>query len=200
MTSSPTTKFQCALPFALLPISPSLSALHAYRARSLNPQDFNSSMHCLQCGSYLLAFDGSLELHRPRKRRKIADKKSNALKCTCHRCGFVSYTSIDRKETGKHFPKFSEPTTGHKLSLIPPESYPASPSNRKLEEDAIPSSSRSSPVEHSTQRSIPTLHTNPKKKSMLHEMLVRNREKEVGKMKTQNTVSQSGLAAFLSAL
>jgi len=201
MTSSATTKFQSALPLALLSISPSLSALHASRARSLNPENFDSSppMYCLQCGSYLLASDGSLELYRPRKRRKIAKKKSNSLKCTCHRCGFISYTSIDRKES-------VEPTTGGKLSLIPPESYTSSPSHPKPGERPLPSSSRSStsanssPVKHSTPLGTPALHIKPKKKTMLHEMLVHNRKKEIGRTKTQQSTSQSGLAAFLSSL
>ncbi|OJA19000.1 hypothetical protein AZE42_00340 [Rhizopogon vesiculosus] len=194
MTSSPTAKFQSALPFALLPISPSLSALHASRARSLNPNDFDSSIpiYCLQCGSYLLS-DGSLELYRPRKRRKIANKKSNSIKCTCHRCGFISYTSIDWSGPSGHFPKLSEPTSGDKLT---PEAYPL---HHKPEEHAAPSVSRSSTPESSSPVK-PTLYTKPKKKTMLHEMLVRNREKEVGRTKTQQNTSQNGLAAFLSSL
>jgi len=184
MTSSATTKFQSALPFALLPISPSLSALHASRAHSLNPQDFDSSLHCSQCGSYLL--DSSLELHRPRKRRKT-EKKSNTLKRNCHRCGFISYTSIGRREA------VTQPMTGHR----PPIPHTSSPSNRKPDDDATAPLSRSSPADHSKQQSAPTMHT---KKTMLHKMLVHNRQQEVGRMKTQQAISQSGLAAFLSSL
>jgi hypothetical protein len=194
MSSSATTKFQSALPFALLPISPSLSALHASRARSLNPQEFDPSppIHCLQCGSYLLASDGSLELNRSRKRRKITDKKLNSIKHTCHRCGFISYTL--REAVGR-FPKLSEPTSGDKLS-------PSFAPDHKPEDHVTPPSPRSStpassfPVEHSLRRSTPK----PKKKTMLHEMLVRNRETEVGRTKLQQKTPQSGLAAFLSSL
>ncbi|KAG1815474.1 uncharacterized protein BJ212DRAFT_1481253 [Suillus subaureus] len=184
MASPVTTKFQAALPFALLSISPSLAALHASRARSLYPEEFDSSSttNCLRCGSYLLAADGSIELRRPR-RRKVADKKLNAIKITCHRCGFISYTSFDRRET---FPQ-SKPTTGAQLSLpslVPPVSV-SSQSEHKPKEESIPSSSRSSvpvgssPVTHSTRGTTPNLHTKPKKKTTaLQEMLARNREKE----------------------
>ncbi|KAG2156120.1 hypothetical protein DEU56DRAFT_221048 [Suillus clintonianus] len=206
MTSAVTTKFQTALPFALLSVSPGLSALHASRARSLYPEEFDpsSTTYCLRCGSYLLAADGSLELHRPRKRRKVTCNKSNALKITCHRCGFVSYTSFDRRET---FSKL-EPTTGAKLSLpspIPAESV-SSRSDLKSEEERTPSSSRSSvPVDlstvaHSTRGSTSVPHARPKKKTVLQEMLARNREKEAVRTKSQQKPPPSGLASFLSIL
>jgi len=191
-SDSATTKFQSALPVSLLSISPSLSALHAYRARTLNPDEFDSSspMYCLQCGSYLLAVNGSLELHRPRRRRKTTDNKSNTLKSTCHRCGFISYTSF---EASRHIPK---PTAD-----IP------SISDHKPEEEKIPSSSRSSapvasssPVANSTRGNTPVLHPKPKKKTILQEMLTRNRQEEAGRMKSQKKASQSGLASFLSSL
>ncbi|KAG1755632.1 hypothetical protein EDB19DRAFT_1662276 [Suillus lakei] len=202
MTSAVTTKFQTALPFVLLSISPSLSALHASRARSLYPEEFGSASatYCLRCGSYLLAANGSLELRRPKKRRKVADKKSNSLKITCHHCGFISYTSIVRREAFK-----PEHTTGDKLSLpstISAESVP-SRSDRKLEEERILSSPRSSvPVDSSpAARGItPALPTKPKKKTVLQEMLARNREKEAVRKKSQQPPPPSGLASFLSSL
>ncbi|KAG1752730.1 uncharacterized protein EDB91DRAFT_532914 [Suillus paluster] len=203
MASAVTTKFQTALPFALLSISPSLSALHASRARSLYPGEFDSSSatYCLRCGSYLLAADGSLELRRPRRRRKVADKKSNALKITCHRCGFISYSSIDRREASRQLPK-SEPTTGDKI--LPPSPIPSeSILDRKQENERITSSSRSSvsvgssPMAHPTRGSTPVL---PKKKTILQEMLARNREKEAVRTKSQQKPSQNGLASFLSSL
>ncbi|KAG1783272.1 hypothetical protein EV702DRAFT_959101 [Suillus placidus] len=204
MASAVTTRFQTALPFALLSISPSLAALHASRARSLYPEGFDSSSttNCLRCGSYLLAADGSVELCRPRKRRKVADKKSNAIKITCHRCGFISYTSFDRRET---FPK-SKPTTGDKLLLPSPSMSVSSQSERKPKEELIPSSSRSSvpavssPAAHSTRGTTPNLHTKPKKKTVLQEMLARNREKEAVRTKSQEKPPPSGLASFLSSL
>ncbi|KAG0709698.1 hypothetical protein DFH29DRAFT_10944 [Suillus ampliporus] len=206
MASAVTTNFQTALPFALLSISPSLSALHAARTRSLYPEEFDSSsaMYCLRCSSYLLAPNGSLELHRPRKRRKAADKKSNTLKITCHRCGSISYSSIDRREGFRQFPK-SEPTTGDKI--LPPSPISSeSISDRKPEDERIPSSSRSSlsvcssPVTQSSRGNTPVLHTKPKKKTILQEMLVRNREKEAVRTKSQQNPSQNGLASFLSSL
>lgn len=207
MTSTVTTKFQTALPFALLSISPSLASLHASRARSLYPEesDSSSAMNCLRCGSYLFAADGSVELRRPRKRRKVADKKSNAIKTTCHRCGFISYTSFDKRET---FPR-SKPATGAELSF--PSSVLSVPvssqSERKPKNELIPSSSRSSvpvglsPVAHLTRGTTPDLHTKPKKKTtVLQEMLARNREKEAVRAKSQQKSPPSGLASFLSSL
>lgn len=206
MASAVTTKFQTALPFALLSISPSLAALHASRARSLYPAEFDSSSitNCLQCGSYLLAADGSVELRRPRKRRKVADKKSNTIKTTCHRCGFVSHTPLDRRET---FPQ-SKPTTASALLPSPvPSVSVSSRSERKPKEELIPPSSRSpvpvssSHVAHSTRGTTPELHTKPKKKTtILQEMLARNREKEASMTKSQQKPPFSGLASFLGSL
>jgi hypothetical protein len=203
-----TTKFQTALPFALLPISPSLAALHASRARSLCPEEFDSSSatNCLRCGSYLLAADGSVELRTPRKRRKVTDKKSNTIKITCHRCGFISYSSFDKRET---FPQ-SKPSTIGAQTLLPspvPSVSILSRSRHKPKEDSISSSSRSSvPVGSSSmgqprRGTTPNLHTKPKKKStVLQEMLARNREKEAVRTKSQQNLPSSGLASFLSSL
>ncbi|KAG1866555.1 hypothetical protein DFJ58DRAFT_862470 [Suillus subalutaceus] len=207
MASPVTTKFQTALPFALLSISPGLAALHASRVRSLYPDEFDSSSatNCLRCGSYLLAADGSIELRRPKKRRKVADKKLNAIKITCHRCCFISYTSFDRRET---FPQ-SKPTTGAQLSLPSPVPLVSvsSRSEHKPKEELIPSSSRfsvpvgSSPVAHSTRGTTPNLHTKPKKKTTaLQEMLARNREKEAARTQSQQKPPPSGLASFLNSL
>ncbi|KAG2141759.1 uncharacterized protein EDB93DRAFT_623485, partial [Suillus bovinus] len=202
-----TTKFQTALPFALLPISPSLAALHASRARSLYPEESDSlsTMNCMRCGSYLLAAGGSVELRRPRKRRKVADKKSNAVKITCHRCGFISYTSVDRREASPQ----SKLTTEAELSLPSPiPSVPVScQSERKPKNDLVPSLSRSSApvglssVAHLTRGTASDLHTKPKKKTtVLQEMLARNREKEAEKTKSQQKLPPNGLASFLSSL
>ncbi|KAG2077357.1 hypothetical protein BDR04DRAFT_1227186 [Suillus decipiens] len=197
-----TTKFQTALPFALLSISPSLAALHASRARSLYPEEFDSSSatNCLRCGSYLLAADGSVELCRPRKRRKITDKNSNAIKITCHRCGFVSYTSFDRRET---FPQSKAAPEAELSSPVPSLSV----SERKLKEELTPSSSRPckpvglSHVAHSTRGTTLDPHTKPKKKTtVLQEMLARNREKEAVRTKSQQKPPPSGLISFLSSL
>ncbi|KAG2042369.1 hypothetical protein BDR03DRAFT_1088825 [Suillus americanus] len=202
-----TTKFQTALPFALLSISPGLAALHASRVRSLYPEEFDSSSatNCLRCSSYLLATDGSIELRRPRKRRKVADEKLNAIKITCHRCGFISYTSFDRRDTSSQ----SKPTTGAQLSLpsLIPSVSVSSRSDHKPKEELIPSSScssvsvGSSPAAHSTRGTILNPHTKPKKKTTaLQEMLVRNREKEAARTKSQQKPPPSGLASFLSSL
>jgi hypothetical protein len=205
MASAITTRFQTALPFALLSISPSLAALHASRARSLYPAEFDSSSitNCLRCGSYLLAADGSVELRRARKRRKVSDKKSNTIKTTCHRCGFISYTSFDRRET---FPQ-SKPTTAAELPSPVPSVSVSSRSERKPKEELIPPSSRSyvpvssSHVAHSTRGTTPNPHTKPKKKTtILQEMLARSREKEASRSKSQQNPPLSGLASFLGSL
>lgn len=206
MASAVTTKFQTALPFALLSISPSLAALHASRARSLYPVELDSSSitNCLQCGSYLLAADGSVELRRPRKRRKVADKKSNSIKTTCHHCGFVSYTSFDRRET---FPQSKPTTAAALLSSSVPSVSVSSRSERKPKEELIPASSRSSMpvssshVAHLTRGTTPDRHTKPQKKTtILQEMLARSREKEASRTKSQQKPPLSGLASFLGSL
>jgi hypothetical protein len=82
------SKFQQTLPFALLPISPALAALHASRARLLYPENTSSNVtHCIHCGTYLLHGDGNIRLFR--------HKQARFLQRSCNTCGWSSQVSLE---------------------------------------------------------------------------------------------------------
>lgn len=211
-----TTKYQLSLPFALLAASPSLAALHATRARILNPTEstFLDATHCLKCGSYLLNADGKVTIERPRKRRKGVAKGDKAitsvLKRTCGVCGFRDDVPVDRGNASL-FPKIKKGAT----PSLPTESSQLFEFTTKAlgnpNFDRPSSQPRSSSVASSTHPA-PTLPLHPpqplpparsknrsKKKSGLQDMLLRNKEREE-KERLKENHGQGGLAAFLSGL
>ncbi|KAJ7507879.1 hypothetical protein B0H11DRAFT_2185423 [Mycena galericulata] len=76
-----TAKFQHALPYALLSISPSLSALHSVRVKA-------SSNACHQCGCALHRGESTV--------RSIRSNGSRAVQTTCLVCGWVQTLPIPR--------------------------------------------------------------------------------------------------------
>lgn len=80
----PTCKFQHALPYAALRVSPSLAALYTSGAQSTSHSD-----SCSKCGSYLLHGNATIRVIRLRKPRK------RVLQRRCHACGCNNELHID---------------------------------------------------------------------------------------------------------
>jgi hypothetical protein len=77
---SPTSKFQRALPYIVLPVSPQLAALYASRVPSPDS--------CSKCGSYLLNGNATIRVIRLSTTKK-------ALRRTCHACGCMNDLPIE---------------------------------------------------------------------------------------------------------
>lgn len=92
-----TSKFRAQLPLAIHPVSPTLAALHATRARLLHhpgpDTDVLKDTNCTKCGAYLL--DGTGSIRTVRKTRKSRTKKGpktsqpyvRVLRRSCGMCG-----------------------------------------------------------------------------------------------------------------
>ncbi|KDR83685.1 hypothetical protein GALMADRAFT_133107 [Galerina marginata CBS 339.88] len=177
-----TFKFQQALPFALLPVSTQLAALHTARTPS---QSFPYS--CSRCGSELTT---STRV----KRSGHNTHPLRSISATCYACGGVSSILVDRGNA-TNFP------ARRKLDSR------AIPLQHMLQEPVTPllSPSREGPADRPTSAKSPTerlmqgAQFKSKKKSGLQEMLQRNREQEKKRTKAEDK-KPAGLSAFLSTL
>ncbi|KAF8165291.1 hypothetical protein B0H34DRAFT_231992 [Crassisporium funariophilum] len=186
--SSSTLKFQNALPFAVLPVSTQLAALHVIRTHS------HSSNSCKRCGS-------EHTTHTRVVRSKRDPHPSRAITSTCNACGAVhSIPLIDGNASA--FPRTKRKATLSEQSIhasdLQPRVHapvidllPSSPKPRSaaviVPSKIIPSDSRS--------------QSNPKSKnkSGLQQLLHQNREKERKRTKLSEA-EPAGLSAFLSTL
>ncbi|KAH7920175.1 hypothetical protein BV22DRAFT_982311, partial [Leucogyrophana mollusca] len=206
-----TTKFQFSLPFALLPVSPALSALHASRVHRLHPTEaihLNSS-HCSKCGRYLLDGDGTVTLKRTLKRKRKAGgvtESQRVYRKTCRACG----TSVDVPfiSTGsKQFPRVKSPGVTTTPVIGKPTMVQSQITSRDIPTSPFPGTPRHSSTPPVAQ--VPPKLTagppsvsskgRPKKKAGLQEMLERNRQMEKQSEKKKRD-GQSSLAAFLTGL
>jgi RNase P subunit RPR2 len=80
----PTTKFQHALPYTVLLVSPPLAALYTTRAQSSTHSD-----SCSKCGSYLLDGNAIIRLVH------LKTLKTRALRRTCRACGSTNELPLD---------------------------------------------------------------------------------------------------------
>jgi len=164
-------KFQRALPFCVFPVSPQLAALHNISQ--------SSPVHdsCKSCGSYL-----STHVTVVRNRQH-----SRVIKTTCNACGRVHSIPL-QKGNSTTFPsrkrKASTPIP------IPDISLPLLSTNQSLI-----TSTTSTPAASSTKLSKPLKNN---KKSGLHDMLKKNREREQEQKRAET--SSGGLSAFLTTL
>ncbi|KAK0453524.1 hypothetical protein EV421DRAFT_687497 [Armillaria borealis] len=183
-TEPATSKFHQSLPYAYLAVSPSLSALHATRIKSQraveNP-DF-----CSRCGTFLL--DG-LSSSRLKRVRKGCNEGKRIREVQCRGCGFGNDTDV-QKGNAVIYGRRNGRSNRNSVVVIPepepkPEPEPvvkAAPAVAK-----IPTSNPSTPAPKLRQ----------KKKSVLQDMLAKNRTREE---RDKSTQSSTGLAAFLSGL
>ena len=197
-----TAKYQLSLPFALLPASSSLAALHATRARILHPTEsaFLDSTHCVKCGSYLL--DGQVHMARPVRKSSARQDGRRVMRRICVVCGFSHELPVDRGNAAS-FPRTRKAKASatatqpvqklFKSAVEPPLLLSPSPSISS-------SNPRSAPNPSSSDHSAPA-HSKlrGKKKSGLQDMLSRNREKKAKQLE-ERSEGLGGLEAFLSGL
>ncbi|KAJ7047310.1 hypothetical protein C8F04DRAFT_1058397 [Mycena alexandri] len=199
-----TAKFQEALPYALLSVSPSLSALHSVRIGSSNPSS------CQRCGCALHRGESSV---RTVRRPNIS--KARAIQTTCMRCGFQWESPLARGNAVL-FPRTKKTRTINPEATVvylPEERAAVSkvqePSRQSIavEKRPITQQAAPSPVPSAkpgigiatklsgAPRSTPK--SRPKKKGGLQSMLERNKERE---SKEKQNGSGGGLAMFLNNL
>ncbi|KAJ7368362.1 hypothetical protein DFH08DRAFT_947283 [Mycena albidolilacea] len=184
-----TTRFHAALPYALLPISPSLAALHSVRVKST----FNS---CQQCGCTLHRGETSVRTVRSKA------PNSRAIQTTCLICGWAHKEPLARGNAAL-FPRTKKRGAPISATVVDvPEKSPAiqRPAIRKVEETPKQSATPINPP--SKQQSAPASSlpkSRPKKKGGLHSMLERNKERESREKEKKNEPG-GGLAMFLNQL
>lgn len=203
MDSDVTAKFQNAIPFALRPISPALSALHTRRIRTGEPI---SSETCQKCGFYLFAGDSSTRVVRTdssKRRRKTSggiDKRSSsssssstrARQSTCLHCGSVTEFPLP----SSLFPK----RKAYNLEVEQPSITVATSSDSSADPKKVQAVAAVSTFSGPDTPAAPVKSkSRPKKKSGLQEILAQNRAKEEKTKKSSNT-DQSNLVAFLDSL
>lgn len=188
----PTVRFQQTIPYLLLPLSPSLSAVHSIRARrqlsSPYPQDPSL---CPACGYYLHIGTSKSRVSRSRK-----SPKTRALQTICMACQDTRIAPLDawtppRPVEPEPVLRSAIPTTHLQVhSTIKTQSAPAA--------DATPSvlpPLRKQPVP--LEKKVAKNRT--KNQNGLQAMLSRNREQEK-KRNTTKEEHKSGLSAFLNNL
>lgn len=177
-----TAKFQLALPYALLPISPSLSALHSLRVRS-------SDNACRQCGCAMHRGESSV--------RTIRMKASRAIQTTCLVCGWVQTLPVARGNAAL-FPRTRKggarsSNVVEEATIVPDEKPLPTP---------VKEPSKNPPILHQPGPAIvvapPLPKSRPKKKGGLQSMLERNKERQSKEKSTGS--GPGGLAMFLNNL
>ncbi|KAJ7498863.1 hypothetical protein FB451DRAFT_12895 [Mycena latifolia] len=186
----PTTKFQLALPYALLPVSPGLSALHSVRVQA-------ASNSCPQCGCALHRGESSV--------RAIRSKplNSRAIQTTCLVCGWVQTLPAARGNAAL-FPRTRrrgaqsrvESNVIREATVVLDEKKPLGMQQVASPVKATPTNpQQASPAVKSTTLPKPR----PKKKGGLQSMLERNKERESREKQSGNGTG-GGLAMFLNNL
>ncbi|KAJ6599007.1 hypothetical protein DFH09DRAFT_20948 [Mycena vulgaris] len=179
-----TAKFQQALAYALLPVSPSIAALHSARVKEY------SSNSCRQCGCALHRGESSV--------RTIRAKGSNrAIQTTCLVCGWVQTLPVARGNAAL-FPRTRRPgaqsgverngvheTGVVQKPVVTPEVPPA------------PAPPLRAPQQPNPTPAVPK--SRPKKKGGLQSMLERNKERQSREKQSGNGAA-GGLSMFLNSL
>ncbi|KAJ7228627.1 hypothetical protein GGX14DRAFT_413977 [Mycena pura] len=185
-----TAKFQQALPYALLPVSPSLSALHFARvAPGASP------VACHQCGCAFHRGESSVRIVR------TASKASpgRTIQTTCLVCGWVQALPISHGNAAL-FPRTRK---GGARKLESTSSVAAGKQPTLAHQEATFLRPTTPPTTMQTiAPNLPEVGTSekrrPKKKGGLQSMLERNRERE--SKEKQSKTGPGGLAMFLSTL
>ncbi|TRM67765.1 hypothetical protein BD626DRAFT_479774 [Schizophyllum amplum] len=197
-----TSKYQEALPLALLAHAPGLCATHVTRYRrteaSMSARDF-----CPKCGSY--AFEGSCTIRVSRSRSQAGEHNtSRSILKTCGTCEWEDALAIDRSNA----PAFPRRKNGRRIAT-PQKDVPSRPKMDaapfvSLRKDAItrlpdvpPAQTKSVASNTSVPPSTSRPRPRKKKSSALQEMLARNKQTQPPE---SGSSSQGRLAAFLSDL
>ncbi|KAK0490916.1 hypothetical protein IW261DRAFT_49307 [Armillaria novae-zelandiae] len=181
-TEPATSKFHQSLPYAFLPVSPSLSALHATRIKS--KRTVENPDFCSRCGTFLL--DG-LSSSRLKRVRKGCDEGRRIREVQCRGCGFANGTDV-QKGNAVVYGRRNRRLNRNSVVVIPePEPEPEPAAKTALVVAKTLPSNPSTPAPKQRQ----------KKKSVLQDMLAKNRTREE---RDKSTQSSTGLAAFLSGL
>ncbi|KAJ6485114.1 hypothetical protein C8R47DRAFT_548046 [Mycena vitilis] len=180
-----TARFRAALPFALLPVSPSLSALHSARTRS-------SSNSCQHCGCVLHRGESSVRTTRSRA------SKTRAIQTTCLACGWVQKLALARGNAAS-FPRTRK--AGAKGRAIVHATIVDVPASKPPIQQAQEPSDRSPRIKppQAPPASTPA-KSRSKKKGGLQSMLDRNKERESRDKKQSGDGHGGGLAMFLNNL
>ncbi|KAK0468252.1 uncharacterized protein EV420DRAFT_453867 [Desarmillaria tabescens] len=178
-----TSKFHQSLPYAYLAVSPTLSALHATRIKrqhALENPDF-----CSRCGTFLL--DGLSSSRLKRVKKKCNEGRTRRIRAVqCRGCGFANDIEV-REGNAVIYGRRNGRLDKDSIVVVPePEPEPEVVAKTPLVAK-IPTPSPSTPAPKLRQ----------KKKSVLQDMLARNRAREERDKSNQNS---TGLAAFLSGL
>ncbi|KAJ7276461.1 hypothetical protein B0H12DRAFT_23876 [Mycena haematopus] len=168
-----TARFQTALPYALLPISPSLAALHFVRVKS----SFNS---CHQCGCALHRGESSVRTVRSKR------PNSRTIQTTCLICGWVHKEPLVDGNASL-FPR----TKKQGVATIPTvvNEPKKSPPMHKVEEApkhfVVPREGPSAQQAAPPSSTPPLPKPRPKNKGGLHSMLERNRRESQGNRQSE---------------
>lgn len=179
-----TIKFEQVVPFAVLPVSTGLAALHTARTRS-----HSQLRSCVRCGTDLTTSGPRLV-----RSKRGAPHPSRALSTKCHACGEIALTPVDTGNASRYPP--CRKSARILLANHVPQNRPPSPSC--VVPIVVASASPAKPPAPTLTPNLQSQKTS-KKKSGLQQMLQRNREKE--QKRTQNEATKpAGLSAFLSTL
>ncbi|KAJ6515829.1 hypothetical protein C8R45DRAFT_957745 [Mycena sanguinolenta] len=181
-----TAKFHASLPYALLPVSPSLAALASVRVKS-----FSNSCH--QCGSLLHRGESSVRTIRSKAPR------SRAIQTTCFICGWVQQEPLVARNASL-FARTKKQSAATTPAVV---RGPKNNSAEKKVEEA-PKHSVAPQNGPSSQKATPTPslpNSRPKNKGSLQSMLDRNKKRESKeKQKGKGDAVGGGLAMFLNNL
>lgn len=192
------TRFQQAVPYFLLPVSQSLSALHAAKAQLQSPSCPEHHNICSACGAHLHIGASHSRLVRSKA------KKSRVFHTTCLICDHVQITPLHLCS--------SPPSPGSSGACAAPgpdigdniplqvNSTQASTSSQRVPRDSGEQPAVISSSNPQTPRSAAATHSRTKKKTGLQAMLARNREKEQARERSKNNANRESLSAFLSGL
>ncbi|KAK0486854.1 hypothetical protein EDD18DRAFT_651190 [Armillaria luteobubalina] len=180
-TDPATAKFHQSLPYAYLAVSPSLSALHATRIK--NQRTVENSDFCSRCGTFLL--DGLSSSLLKRVKKGCKGRRIRAVQC--RGCGFTNDTDV-QKGNAVIYGRRNRRLNRNSVAVIPdPEPEPEPVAKAAIVVIRTPTSNSSTLAPKQRQ----------KKKSVLQDMLAKNRTREE---RDKSTQSSTGLAAFLNGL
>lgn len=149
-----TSKFRNSIPYTLLPVSPSLAALHTRRTPRKDTELVTEN--CTRCGFYLFAGDSSTRVIRNNAKRRRADgadvrssnsKTTRARQTTCFQCGWVSVSPLERGSASL-FPRRKRSDSTSQPSNITMDAK--SPEQRSIAEAVI-----SFPMDHESRALLP---------------------------------------------
>lgn len=139
----PVAKFQLALPYLVLPVSPSLAALHTTRVQS-----FIHSDSCSKCGSYLLHGNATIRIVRLKRPNHPT---ARALRRLCHACGCMNELMIDAESPDPPSPSILQEPMLAPESLLPPSQSKPRPKKKIGLQDML-SRSREKEKEEQSRR------------------------------------------------